>query len=91
MAKLTFMPDRISIDVDDSLTMREAAHLAGIDVQDRCGGNGACCNCIVTVLEGAEYLNPKTFVEAAVTYLAANDRLSCQCKLNGGLVVVQTC
>jgi ferredoxin len=89
MAKLTFLPDKISIDVDESLTMREAAHLAGVDVQDRCGGNGACCNCVVTVLEGSEHLNPKTFVEEAVTYLAANDRLSCQCRISG-TVVVQT-
>ena len=71
-------------------TLREAAHLLGINVHDRCGGMGACCNCVVTVLEGMENISPKTVVEEAVFYLDKNDRLSCQCTLAGGTVTVQT-
>lgn len=79
MPFVTFQPANITVEIDEQTTLREAAHLANVSVHDRCGGLGACCNCIVTIQKGAEYLSPKTVVEEAVFYLAKNDRLSCQC------------
>lgn len=89
MPELTFLPAQQSLTVDSTLTIREAAHRLGIDVHDRCGGFGACCNCIVAIVEGAANLNAKTQVEEAVLYLGPNERLSCQCRLFGP-VTVQT-
>jgi uncharacterized 2Fe-2S/4Fe-4S cluster protein (DUF4445 family) len=89
MPKVTFKPSGESIDIDTETTLREAAHLLNVNVHDRCGGLGACCNCVVTVLEGAANIQAKTVIEEAVFYLAPNDRLSCQCRLTGD-VVVQT-
>lgn len=87
---ITFLPDSVTVAIDPATTIREAAHGAGVNVHDRCGGMGACCNCIVTLKEGAEFVTAKTLVEEAVFYLDSQDRLSCQCHVKGGHVVVET-
>jgi uncharacterized 2Fe-2S/4Fe-4S cluster protein (DUF4445 family) len=84
MPKVTFLPSGQHIEIDEETTIREAAHLLNVSVHDRCGGMGACCNCIVTVLEGMNNICPKSVVEEAVFYLSENDRLSC---LTGDVVV----
>jgi len=90
MPKVTFLPDDKTVEIDTETTLREAAHLLHVTVHDRCGGIGACCNCIVTILSGEEYVSPKTIVEEAVFYLATGDRLSCQCRITGDVVVRTT-
>jgi 2Fe-2S ferredoxin len=83
MALVTFLPSGQSIEVTAKTTVREAAHQLGIDVHDRCGGMGACCNCVVTIVDGSENLSAKTDIEEAVFYLDPADRLSCQCRALG--------
>ena len=87
MPKVTFLPSGESIEIDEQTTLREAAHLVDVSVHDRCGGMGACCNCVVTVVEGMANICEKSIVEEAVFYLAAEDRLSCQCRIHGDVVV----
>ena len=87
MPKVTFEPGGLSVEIDGDTTLREAAHLLNVNVHDRCGGMGACCNCVVTVLKGAENILPKTIVEEGVVYLSGGDRLSCQCKITGDVVI----
>lgn len=87
MAKARFEPSGLEIEIDDTTSLREAAHLLGVDVHDRCGGNGACCNCVITILDGKENICPKSVVEAAVFYLDPQDRLSCQCYIHGDVTV----
>jgi 2Fe-2S ferredoxin len=87
MPTVRFEPTGLTLELDSNTTLREAAHLLGIEVHDRCGGNGACCNCVITVVEGMSKITAKTDVEAAVFYLDPNDRLSCQCRLTGDVVV----
>lgn len=85
--KARFEPFGLEIELDETTTLREAAHLLGINVHDRCGGNGACCNCVVTILQGMENICPKSIVEEAVFYLDPNDRLSCQCRIHGDVII----
>lgn len=87
MPRVRFEPAGLEIEIDAETTLREAAHLLGVSVYDRCGGLGACCNCVVTIVEGMDRITPKNDVEAAVFYLDAQDRLSCQCRLTGDVVV----
>jgi 2Fe-2S ferredoxin len=87
MPKVTFLPSGRTLEIDTETTLREAAHLAEVSVHDRCGGMGACCNCVVTVVEGMQNICGKSIVEEAVFYLAAEDRLSCQCRITGDVVV----
>ncbi|MEB3206464.1 MAG: 2Fe-2S iron-sulfur cluster-binding protein [Vampirovibrionales bacterium] len=79
MAIVTFLPSGNAIETKPGMTLREAAHQLGLDVHDRCGGLGACCNCVVTVIKGAQHLSEKTAIEEAVFYMDPGDRLSCQC------------
>ncbi len=85
--KVTFLPSGKVLEIDQETTLREAAHLVEVNVHDRCGGMGACCNCVVTIVEGAANICPKTIVEQAVFYLDENDRLSCQCRITGDVVI----
>jgi len=87
MPQVTFLPSGKSIEIDCDTTLREAAHLLEVNVHDRCGGMGACCNCVVTVMEGIGNICPKTIIEEAVFYLAESDRLSCQCRITGDVTV----
>ena len=80
---LHFEDNDLTIDADTDTTLRELAKANGVQVFDRCGGNGVCCSCVVTIVSGAEHVTPKSDLEEAVTYMEANDRLSCQCKLTG--------
>jgi ferredoxin len=83
MHRVTFQPVNVSVEIDSQTTLREAAHLAGVSVHDRCGGMGACCNCVVTIQQGEENLSARTVVEEAVFYLSETERLSCQCTVVG--------
>jgi 2Fe-2S ferredoxin len=87
MPKVTFLPQGRSLEIDEDSTLREAARILDVNVRDRCGGIGACCNCVVTVVEGAEHINPLTVIEEAMFFLAEHERLSCQCKIVGDVVV----
>ncbi|MGE0201330.1 MAG: 2Fe-2S iron-sulfur cluster-binding protein [Candidatus Melainabacteria bacterium] len=87
MPTVTFVPSGKSLEIDDATTLREAAHLVGVNVHDRCGGMGACCNCVVTIEDGMANICPKTIIEEAVFYLDAQDRLSCQCRITGDVRV----
>ena len=87
MAKVTFQPSGLELDIDENTTLRDAAHQLGVDVQDQCGGQGACCNCIIRIDSGAENINPKTHLEAPVFYLEDGERLSCQCRIVGDVVI----
>ena len=83
MPSLHFEDIDLTIEADTCTTLRELAKANGVTVFDRCGGNGVCCSCVVTITEGMEHVTPKSDLEEAVTYMEAGDRLSCQCKLTG--------
>jgi ferredoxin, 2Fe-2S len=87
MPTVTFLPADICIDVPLGTPLRDAVHLAGLSVQDRCGGMGACASCSVHITEGYENTTSLTTAETVVGYLAENERLSCQCKVLGDVVV----
>lgn len=87
MPEITFLPGGQSIQADDTMTLRDAAHALGVEVHDRCGGMGACCNCIVEIVAGEANLNPKTHLEEPVFYLGPNERLSCQCLPTGAVTL----
>ncbi|MBK8189253.1 MAG: (2Fe-2S)-binding protein [Vampirovibrionales bacterium] len=87
MSRILFLPTGQSIEIDGVATLRDAAHALGVEVHDRCGGMGACCNCIIEIVAGAEHLNAKTHLEEPVFYLGPNERLSCQCRPTGDITV----
>lgn len=54
----------------------------GLPVASACSGSGACGKCVMSVLRGADSLQPPSPHEAAVLArngAGANERLGCQC------------
>jgi ferredoxin len=56
----------------------------GLPVGSACSGRGACGKCVMSVLRGADSLQPPSRHEAAVLArngAVADERLSCQCTM----------
>ncbi len=52
MPLVEFLPSGKKIQVDDTVTLAEAARRAGVVVELPCGGKGTCGRCLVTVVSG---------------------------------------
>jgi adenylate cyclase len=67
-----------------------ASTSASVPLPHRCGGHARCGTCLVTVIEGAEYLSEKGAAETRVLQaLKANpdQRLACQTWAKGDVSV----
>jgi ferredoxin len=85
MPKVTFIKEKIEIEVPEGANLRDEARKAGIHVYKgmsrylNCLGNGLCGTCRVLVKSGKEHLSPKTLRERfnltmhPMTMLAAID------------------
>ena len=59
-----------------------------IDWMHACGGKGRCTTCRAEILEGAEHLSePNEREERMARRLASNERLACQAKVQGEVVL----
>ena len=69
MPKVTFVNEKVEIEVPQGANLRQEARKAGISVYKglnkilNCRGLGLCGTCKVLVKKGMENLNPKTFME----------------------------
>ena len=52
MVKITFLPDKKNIEVNEGTTILEALEKVGININTPCGGKGVCGKCKVLVVEG---------------------------------------
>lgn len=50
--------------------------------------NGVCGTCRIDIIEGMEYLNPRTPPENDME-LEGTERLACQCRIKGGVVRIE--
>ena len=83
--KVSFLPDDVSALVEEGTTLDEAAKLAGVYVNNICGGDGLCGKCRVIVRDGR--------VRTKATALLERDEirlgyvLACQTTIEGDVVV----
>jgi len=72
-------------------TLLEVAQDNNVQMDNACGGNGACTTCMVKVHKGAENLSEVTDREEMMGMNSDNPeyRLGCQCKITGGDVNVE--
>ena len=49
---ITFFPENISVEVEEGVSIKKAAALAGIELKSTCGEVGTCGRCAVKVVEG---------------------------------------
>ncbi len=84
--KITFMPDNVSVDVDDNINLFRAVKAAGVYVLSSCGGKGNCGKCKVIIKEG------KVEPGKSASYLTAEEQsrnyvLACHSRVKTDLVV----
>ncbi len=96
--RIVFLPSGFEVSVNEGILLREAAHLAGEDIETICGGKGSCGKCRVRILEGHEHgvessmLHLSPFSESERSYadrygLKPDERLSCQAQVIGDVAV----
>lgn len=84
-ARVRFLPDGITVEVQTGELVLDAALSAGVFLRAACGGTGACGQCTVKITEGAvEALKmDKLSAEAR----AAGFVLACQARITGNITV----
>jgi ferredoxin len=94
LAKLKFVKEDKEVVFAVGGNLRQKALENGIDLYTfkgkltNCGGYGQCGTCIVNVVEGAEYLSPKTDFEVRkLKRKPETYRLACQAMVNGPVSV----
>ena len=68
-------------------TLLKALQAEGIDWMHACGAKGRCTTCRIIVQQGLEHFSPLTASEHRYREkgrLKDNERLTCQCTLEGG-------
>ncbi len=91
MAKVIFKDEEISVEVEAGTSLQDANDKADASVPFGCT-QGECGTCLIEVLSGMEHLSALTEDEEMTMSKeekAANYRLACQCKINGGEVEIQ--
>lgn len=88
MAKVTFLPDGRSVEVDPGTTVREAAREAGVVLALPCAGRGLCGRCVVEVKGSAPAPTKVERESLPEEDLAAGKRLACGLKVERDLEVL---
>ena len=93
MAKIVIenLYGKILLVQDPEKSLLEHFHHEGLDWMHACGGKGRCTTCKVIVQSGSDYLTPLTPSEGryrSMSALKMNERLSCQVKVRGDIVLV---
>jgi ferredoxin len=90
MAVIKFVNENREVIAADGANLRFKALENNIDIYTlvgklmNCGGYGQCGTCVVEVVEGEEYLSPKTDVEKRKLKKKPDSyRLACQTLVNG--------
>ena len=84
--KITFLPDNVSISVDDNTNLFKAVKAAGLYVLSSCGGKGNCGKCKVVIKEGkTESGKSRSFLSAEETGRGCT--LACLTRVKSDLVV----
>jgi uncharacterized 2Fe-2S/4Fe-4S cluster protein (DUF4445 family) len=80
-----FLPDNLTIEVENGTTLLQAASMAGINIVSSCGGKGTCGACTVVVSAG----RPGIFGRGSLTgeQIAQGMCLSCQALVAEDLTV----
>lgn len=91
MARVTFLPQGVTVEVGPDESPFAAARNQGILVPTACNGKGTCGLCRVKIVSGGEHLDPPSPVETrhlGNTYFITKLRLSCQIRPRGDLTVL---
>ncbi|MEE8470287.1 MAG: ASKHA domain-containing protein [Dehalococcoidia bacterium] len=86
--RVTFLPDRKEIEVEEGLTLLEAADKAGVYVNSLCGGEGNCGECRVQVISGNARADKHTIGFLSKEEIRDGYVLACQTKVEDNLEIM---
>lgn len=86
MGKLIFEDTAEEHQIEDGGPIQEVCEEAGVPFACT---EGVCGTCVIEVTEGMENLSEFTQEEEDFLGELDNERLACQCRLNGGLVKIK--
>ncbi|MEO9965850.1 MAG: 2Fe-2S iron-sulfur cluster-binding protein [Reichenbachiella sp.] len=75
---------------NEKIILLDIIHQNNIDWMHACGGKGRCTTCKVQVLSGLENFSSESPAELKfrdMKRLLPNERLSCQCRVSGDILV----
>lgn len=81
MIKITFLPDKKNITVNEGTTILEALESAGINIDTPCGGKGTCGKCKILVTKGINTITPVEEKYLSEKEIKKGFRLACQTKI----------
>lgn len=89
MPKVTFKDDDLETEVDSGASLKEVAEEVGSNIPFGCE-QGVCGTCLINVIEGEDNLSDmEDHEKETLTAMGAepNQRLACQCKIEGDVVI----
>ena len=93
MPKLTFLPEGREIEVEQGITICDAALKNGIEIEHACEKSAACTTCHVIITEGFDSLEEASEIEEDLLDkawgLEAESRLSCQALVGDQDLVIE--
>jgi ferredoxin len=90
LISLKILPENRIVKASQGTTILEALQTSRIKLDSSCGGMGTCGTCRVFVEQGIEKLGPLTEAELEMSQdrqFESNERLSCQCQAQDGIVL----
>jgi uncharacterized 2Fe-2S/4Fe-4S cluster protein (DUF4445 family) len=85
--KVIFSPDRREINVEEGITFLEAADLAGIHINNLCGGQGVCGECKVRIRKGVVEKSTKSISLLSKDEIQQGYVLACQTPVRNNVEV----
>jgi 2Fe-2S ferredoxin len=84
MAKVTFLPDDLTVSAGDGESLFEIGRRNGVKISTSCAGKASCGLCRVVIVAGDEHLSAMGPLERrhlGNVYFITHQRLSCQARL----------
>jgi uncharacterized 2Fe-2S/4Fe-4S cluster protein (DUF4445 family) len=88
MKKVTFLPDGKEVEVDEGVTLFEAADKASVYLNSLCGGEGVCGKCRVQVTKGKAKADNQSLAFLSKEEIQNGYVLACQTRVEDDLEVV---
>jgi uncharacterized 2Fe-2S/4Fe-4S cluster protein (DUF4445 family) len=85
--KVTFSPDGGEVNVEEGTTLLEAADLAGVHIDNLCGGQGVCGECKVRIKKGTFEKSAKSISLLSKEEIQQGYVLACQTPVRNNLEV----
>lgn len=83
--------ESVKVNFEEKTNLLALLNANDIGIPQSCEGNGICTTCRVYVIEGSEYVSPRSEIEiehANDRGFSANERLCCQTDVSGSIEII---